>query len=68
MECKKLRRMLIRHGTLNLGTGETEPGRQEWVTRPCGVPLFTDKDKANGLCSGCLSGWTHPENYPAETK
>ncbi len=64
--CTMVRRMLIRHMFLNLATSETDDARAEWVTRPCGVPLFGD-DKAGGLCRGCKTGWTHPNNYPVCT-
>ncbi len=63
--CTKLRRMLLTHSTLTFGTGEVSPGRQEWVTRECGSPLFDARSKAKGVCPSCEGGWTHPHNYPA---
>jgi len=28
------------------------------------MPLFTDAERAAGVCCTCASGWTHPESYP----
>jgi hypothetical protein len=61
-DCTQMRRKLVTHSSLNMATGETTPGRQEWVTEPCGTPLFGAKGQT--LCRSCLSGWTHPNNYP----
>lgn len=57
-----MRRKLMVTKWLSLRTGEfTGPETAEWVTEPCGVPLFSyDGD----LCTGCLRGWWHPRNYP----
>jgi hypothetical protein len=64
--CTKLRRMLIRHGTLNMQNGAVTEGAQEWVTRECGTPLFGQTEREHGICRSCASGWTHPENCPVE--
>lgn len=65
--CQVIRRMLIKHSTLNIATGETSSmAREEWVTRPCGTPLFGDEERAVGKCRSCAKGWTHPNNYPVE--
>lgn len=62
--CTVIRRALIRHGTLDLITGElAATDRQEWVTGPCGTPLFSELERQRGECSSCMRGWTHPENY-----
>lgn len=63
--CTKMRTVLIRHQTLNLQTGETTENGSEWVTRPCGIPLFGVHTET-GVCSRCLTGWEHPENFFAE--
>ena len=65
-DCTRVRRMLIKHGTLPLNGDAVTMTHQEWVTKPCGVPLFGDEARASGLCRGCASGWTHPENYPVD--
>jgi len=62
--CHTLRRLLLRHSTLNLTTGTMTPNGQEWTTRACDVPLFSDAERAAGVCRSCASGWTHPENHP----
>lgn len=59
-DCTQMRRKLVRRGTLSLATGESKMTASDWVTEPCGIPLFGDGDK----CRSCLAGWTHPENYP----
>jgi len=62
--CHTLRRVLLRHSTLSLTTGAMTPTGQEWTTRACDVPLFSDAERAAGVCRSCSSGWTHPENHP----
>ena len=62
--CHTLRRVLVRHFTLNLTTGAMTPAGQEWTTRACDVPLFSDAERASGVCRSCASGWTHPEDHP----
>ncbi|RUW55576.1 hypothetical protein EOA32_00730 [Mesorhizobium sp. M1A.F.Ca.ET.072.01.1.1] len=66
--CTKLRRMLVKHGSYNMTTGETTAKREEWVTRECGVPLFGETERKTGICRACARGWTHPENYPVEAE
>jgi hypothetical protein len=66
-DCTKMRRKLVTHSTLNMWSGEVTPGSREWVTEPCGVPLFDPRSKAKGICPACEGGWTHPNNYPAES-
>ncbi len=46
--CYVLRRVLVRCSTI----------------RACDMPLFTDVERAAGVCRTCASGWTHPESYP----
>lgn len=65
--CTVMRRKMVRHGTLNMATGATADGHSEWVTEPCGIPLFAPKHRETGICRSCESGWTHPENYAVET-
>ncbi len=62
--CHTLRRVLVRHSTMNLITGAMTPTGQEWTTRACDVPLFSDLERATGVCTSCASGWSHPENHP----
>ncbi len=73
-DCGVMRHVLVTHGTLSTVTGAITAGKQEWVTRPCGVPIFTDEERNRGTCKGCHGGWEHPNNYsvahgrPAEEK
>lgn len=46
--CHVLRRVLVRCTTI----------------RACDRPLFTNAERAAGVCRICASGWTHPESYP----
>lgn len=63
--CPRIRRQLFTSRPLNPFTGETGEERQEWVTGPCGTPLFGE-DLKRGICRPCASGWTHPHNYPVD--
>lgn len=62
--CQTMRRVLIKKGTLNMGTGKTEMTGQERVDQPCGTPLFSDQERTTGQCRSCRDGWTHPDNHP----
>lgn len=62
--CTQMRRKLVTYSTLNVATGETKAGHSEWVTEPCGAPLFDARSKTKALCPSCEGGWTHPNNYP----
>ena len=62
--CTKQRRYLVTHSTLNMTSGESTQGKQEWIEEPCGKPLFGDEERKTGICKSCASGWTHPNNYP----
>lgn len=62
--CTQMRRVLVRHNTLNFGSGTVTPSREEWVTEPCGKPLFDARSRAIGKCPSCEGGWTHPHNFP----
>lgn len=64
--CTQQRRRLVTHSLLNTSTGESTEGRQEWEEGPCAAPLFSDTERASGLCRSCASGWTHPKNFPIE--
>lgn len=64
--CAKLRRKLVTHYTLSLGTGERKDRGSEWVTEACGTPLFSAAEREAGVCRSCASGWRHPNNYPAD--
>lgn len=65
--CTKIRRRLVTHSTMNMLTGELTPVRQEWKTEACNTPLFGKAERETGICRSCASGWTHPNNYPAES-
>jgi hypothetical protein len=38
----------------------------EIVVGPCGTPLFSDDNRAAGVCRSCLKGWEVPDNAPTE--
>ncbi len=54
--CHVLRHVLVRLPAKAAG--------QEWATRACGMPLFSDLERASGVCTSCASGWSHPEDRP----
>jgi len=54
--CHTLRRVLVHLPIKAAG--------QEWTIRACGMPLFSDLERASGVCRSCASGWTHPEDHP----
>ncbi len=54
--CHTLRRVLVRLPIRAAG--------QEWTIRVCGMPLFSDLERASGACRSCASGRTHPEDHP----
>lgn len=62
--CTQLRRMLVKHGTLNIVTGDTDVTSEEWVELACDAPLFGDEERKRGTCRSCAAGWTHEHNYP----
>lgn len=62
--CTVMRRKLVTHKSFNMGTGDSVEVGQEWVTEPCGIPMFSDAEKQRGTCRSCASGWTHEHNYP----
>jgi len=64
--CLKMRRILKKHGTLNIVTGDMKMEGEEWVTEKCGIPLFDEKERTSGICRSCAIGWTHPNNFPVE--
>lgn len=56
--CTIQRIKVIRHGTLNILTGEMkDTGREETVTEACNTPLFSDDERRIGICRSCRSGW-----------
>lgn len=59
-DCQVMRRKLVTHSTLNLGTGRSTIVRKEWVTEPCNIPLFGEP----GPCRSCREGWASRLNYP----
>lgn len=62
--CTVMRRKLVTKKNFNLATGVSVDAGQEWVTEPCGVPMFSDVEKQRGTCRSCASGWTHEHNFP----
>lgn len=61
--CTVVRTFRRTHGTLNLRTGETTETHSEWVTEPCRVPLFSDREQSSGVCNACADGWEGTDNY-----
>jgi hypothetical protein len=64
--CRQMRRFFVTHSLVSMTTGEREETGTEWITEPCGAPLFNDKEKETGLCRSCADGWRHEHNYPVE--
>lgn len=64
--CAVMRRKFVTHSKLDLASGAMRQVSTEWVTEPCGVPLFGDDHQASGVCRSCAGGWKHPNNYPAD--
>lgn len=62
--CTQMRHKRVSYGTLNISNGVTTTKGEKWVTEPCGVPLFGDRDRQRGKCQSCAMGWTHVDNYP----
>jgi hypothetical protein len=67
-ECTTLRHKRITHSTMNILTGAITSGRVEERVEPCGVPLFSDKERASGTCRSCASGWEVDGNRFATAK
>lgn len=65
-DCTVVRTVFRTYGTLNIETGAKIEDRKAWETEPCGTPLFSDEERAKGVCSSCAKGWNHPENYRAD--
>lgn len=61
--CTVVRRMLIKTGAIDLKTGQTNMTGEQWETRACGAPLFSEAERETGICKSCAAGWTHPHNY-----
>lgn len=64
--CTVVRTILQSHGHFNFNENKLVMERQQWVTEPCGTPLFGVARKASGQCAGCARGWNHPNNYRAD--
>lgn len=62
--CTVMRRKLVKKKSVNMVTGVSVDVGHEWVTEPCGIPMFSDAEKQSGTCRGCASGWTHEHNFP----
>ena len=60
--CTVLRVKLVTHRTQNLVTGEVRDLGQETVTEACGTPLFSDRDRASGVCGSCRGGFEAESN------
>lgn len=64
--CTVLRRMLLTNSAFSPTTGATTPTGEEWITQPCGAPLFYTPERTAGVCQSCANGWNHPNNYRAD--
>jgi hypothetical protein len=65
--CTVERRMLVTTTWYKAATGEpTGKVTQQWETKPCAVPLFSDEESARGVCRSCFTGWKVDDNYPTE--
>jgi hypothetical protein len=69
--CIIVRTFERKHGHFNLNDPE-EPivyDRTETVTGPCNVPLFSDEERASGICKSCRKGWETEGNvFASETE
>jgi hypothetical protein len=63
-QCTTLRHVKTTHyvGFENALNGVAS--RIEWVTQPCGTPLFSDTEREAGTCRSCLAGWSCSDNFP----
>lgn len=62
--CCQPRHRLITRGVLKNAMVSDQPAAyektgEEWVDEPCNAPLFSDADRARGICKGCLAKWEH---------
>jgi hypothetical protein len=64
--CQVMRRKLVTHYNGFEDAEAGKPSKQEWVTEPCGTPLFSSDHNETGICGSCAKGWTHPHNYKVE--
>lgn len=53
---------------MNTASGAYTETKAEWVTEPCGIPLFQEQERKTGVCRSCAKGWTHPENYRVDAE
>jgi hypothetical protein len=60
--CTVMRRIKVKAGLANPESGDINFTIGEWVTEPCGNPLFGTEEITSGKCRACASGWTHPLN------
>ena len=66
--CEIERRCVVHHASLNIVTGAFADSDKTTVEiKPCGAPLFSERERKLGVCRSCLNGWTHPHNKATET-
>ena len=59
-DCTVERHMRLKRTILDTG----ELVREWWETRECGSPLFSEEERATGVCRSCLRGWMVPTQFP----
>ena len=56
--CKIERRVVVSHGTFNPMTKRSTIRSTTTEIRPCGTPLFSEREIKTGICKSCYSGWS----------
>lgn len=55
--CTAMRHIMRSHMRMNLATGVMTKTAIEETVEPCGAPLFTEAERADGTCRHCAAGW-----------
>ncbi|MGV6816144.1 MAG: hypothetical protein ACWA44_02605 [Thiotrichales bacterium] len=68
-DCRVQRMKLVTSYKVTMSSFEEVPGTRskEWVSEPCGTPLFTEERMEEGICRSCAKGWKVDGNYPVDT-
>lgn len=60
--CTILRTFKRTEYTINVSTGERKFIKEEVVTEPCNIPLFSKDNRVTGVCRCCHEGWETEDN------
>lgn len=66
MGCKIIRKKLVTFGTMSFDGSPMKVNGQEWREEECGTPIFGGGQQE--VCSSCLKGWTHENNYMVDSE